>query len=341
MYRNHSQGYSLKKLLQSCSLVLLLATSFIAQATGLERVNLSSNRPCIETLAGVGRHFESYLDGMNKSMGIKFDLIHKWLPENNDRGTIVDVGTGTGRLALQLSERFPDYQITGIDISQAMIDRANNLAVGRANLNFKLSRADQLFSNGNADAAIYSSITHEIYSYSEDSLEAVKQSMRVAHQSLRDGGRVIIRDFVKPQNPEQIVILVHQKSDMVDGCSFCEFSQSFGRPVHYQKLKETDTEIHYKTTMSAAYEYMYRKDYHDNWDAELAEQYGFWTEQEAKQVLRESGFKVVHYEELNNDWINTNRLENRVSLLDPSTGEEIPTPNYQMLIVGEKYPVGR
>jgi SAM-dependent methyltransferase len=39
-------------------------------------------------------------------------------------GRVLDVGTGTGAAALVVAERWPDAQVTGIDVATAMIDAA-------------------------------------------------------------------------------------------------------------------------------------------------------------------------------------------------------------------------
>jgi SAM-dependent methyltransferase len=44
------------------------------------------------------------------------------------RGQVLEVGSGPGRLAVKLAELAPGVQVTGVDISPEMVERANSLA---------------------------------------------------------------------------------------------------------------------------------------------------------------------------------------------------------------------
>lgn len=91
-----------------------------------------------------------------------------------------------------------------------------------------------------------------------------------------------------------------------------------------------------ETDLGSAYEYMFRKDFHQNWQAELKERFGFWTEAEAVAQLSQAGFKVERHEKIKNEWIETNRLKGKVALYDNKTGEKIDYPDYQIILVGKK-----
>jgi SAM-dependent methyltransferase len=56
------------------------------------------------------------------------------------RTSALDVGCGVGRLTLPLGERFES--VTGVDISQAMVERAREVARGRANVRFEVLGRD-------------------------------------------------------------------------------------------------------------------------------------------------------------------------------------------------------
>ena len=44
------------------------------------------------------------------------------------RGRVLEVGSGPGHLAVQLAQRAPDLEIIGVDISEAMVERASRKA---------------------------------------------------------------------------------------------------------------------------------------------------------------------------------------------------------------------
>lgn len=49
------------------------------------------------------------------------DLCHKQFPSMHDFKNILDLGCGTGDISLRLIRRFPDFQIVGVDGSNAML----------------------------------------------------------------------------------------------------------------------------------------------------------------------------------------------------------------------------
>lgn len=44
------------------------------------------------------------------------------------QGRVLEVGSGPGHLAVQLAQRAPDFEIIGVDISEAMVERASRRA---------------------------------------------------------------------------------------------------------------------------------------------------------------------------------------------------------------------
>jgi SAM-dependent methyltransferase len=71
-----------------------------------------------------------------------------------EANSILDVGCGTGSLALALSEAFPDTSITAIDYSQAFVDHARSKA-GNRKLHFEQGDAAALpYGDGQFDAAL-------------------------------------------------------------------------------------------------------------------------------------------------------------------------------------------
>jgi trans-aconitate 2-methyltransferase len=65
-----------------------------------------------------------------------FDLVAQVRAENPRR--VVDLGCGSGELTATLAERWPDAEVTGVDRSPQMIERANSLSVMPGSLQFEL-----------------------------------------------------------------------------------------------------------------------------------------------------------------------------------------------------------
>jgi ubiquinone/menaquinone biosynthesis C-methylase UbiE len=106
-------------------------------------------------------------------------------------GRALDIGTGSGRLAIELAQnRGGNFEITGLDISENMLKKARGNA-GQAGLSdkikFVLANADNLpFPDGYFDLVIsYASLHH----WFRPEL-VFKEAQRV----VRKGGAVIIRD---------------------------------------------------------------------------------------------------------------------------------------------------
>ncbi len=77
---------------------------------------------------------------------------------------VLDIGTGSGRLAIELAKARPDWQITGIDISEDMLKlaRQNAARMGLADrIDFKQASADALpFPDGFFDLAVSNASLH-------------------------------------------------------------------------------------------------------------------------------------------------------------------------------------
>jgi SAM-dependent methyltransferase len=63
---------------------------------------------------------------------------------------VLDLGTGTGSVALLVAERFPDADVVGVDVSQRMIEQARRKAPDR--VTFEIADAERLpFADGSFD----------------------------------------------------------------------------------------------------------------------------------------------------------------------------------------------
>lgn len=100
---------------------------------------------------------------------------------------ILDVGTGTGTLALEIVRRWPDVRVTAVDPSGGMIEQARAVADAeltpkqRARLELRVAFAADLgLADGTVDAAVSSFVLQLVPSR--------PRALREVHRVLRPGG---------------------------------------------------------------------------------------------------------------------------------------------------------
>jgi SAM-dependent methyltransferase len=319
---------------------------------------------------------EYYLQ-MDISMKEKIDSIINNIIISDLYGNLViyDIGTGTGNLLISLfiifKTKYPNLKLSmvGIDLMETSIKKAienankNEItikAISDGDIIFHISNAtkiDSIESLPKADYIIYSSIIHEIYSYTKQldnnfvcseikRIQSVEKALEQAYELLKPNGKVIIRDFIRPDMSNEIINVAFQKDKYQDICvTFQNFIDDHRKQSrHYflftlvypscQTLECVDDEyLVYETNIQTLYEFLYRKDYKNNWEVELNERYGFWTQSGISSLLTTCGFKIDLLQKYHNSWVMKNRLKN-IYVYD-KTGY-IGIPYYQTLVVATK-----
>jgi ubiquinone/menaquinone biosynthesis C-methylase UbiE len=78
--------------------------------------------------------------------------IAQTIAQKINKGTLIDIGSGTGFLSIEIAKRAPNLNINGIDLSRKMVDIASGNARGYKNVKFKLANAINLpFENNSVD----------------------------------------------------------------------------------------------------------------------------------------------------------------------------------------------
>ena len=91
----------------------------------------------------------------------------------------------------------------------------------------------------------------------------------------------------------------------------------------------------------------YKKDYIDNWDSEMHEEFAFWGFSDWKAALQSAGFHIIENPNepetgsrvYTNPWIVENRWEGKVALYEMGQNgdlEPLPYPPTNIVLVGEK-----
>lgn len=117
---------------------------------------------------------------------------------------ILDVGTGTALIPIELCRAHPACQVLGVDLAE------NMLAVARKNIvqadlesNVRVQRIDAKrlpYEDGQCAAVISNSIVHHI----PEPLHVLAECWRV----LQPGGALFIRDLLRPANDDEVHRLV-------------------------------------------------------------------------------------------------------------------------------------
>jgi len=78
-----------------------------------------------------------------------------------ESGTILDLGSGTGYLSIEIAKRAPSLQVYGIDLSRQMVKIARSHAKGVENAQFKFSNvADLPFKDNSIDFIVSTGSLH-------------------------------------------------------------------------------------------------------------------------------------------------------------------------------------
>ena len=113
-------------------------------------------------------------------------------------GTILDIGCGSGALAISVAKRYEKAQITGIDYwgkkweySQTLCEKnAEHENVPNRILFRKASAADLPFDDGSFDVVLSNLVFHEVGGV-KDKTDVIKEALRV----LKKGGKFVFQDL--------------------------------------------------------------------------------------------------------------------------------------------------
>lgn len=309
------------------------ATTKLYQAKGVEsrlRVIFGDIQLTDEGELSHNRDFVTYAAGMDASLEPKLkDILPHVRP-----GKIVDKGCGTGALLVELSKLHPTSQIVGMDLSREFVRVADGLHY--PNQNVSIVRANIVhrhFPPGSVNTILFSSVMHEVYSYSGYNRDVVRLALSNSRDELELGGVVIIRDGVKP--PERKVWM---RLDGEAEGRFRRFVKEFkGQGIRYEERELLHVNW-FLLGMHEANEFLSKKDYLANWDAEVKEEFGVFTLEEWKKELTQAGYRVRVAKSYLNPWIEKNRYEGKAWLYadkGAQHGEELPFPDTTMLITAE------
>jgi len=321
------------------------------------------------------RNYSTYAQGMGHQaiLELKYkDIKHAIVP-----GKIVDEGCADGALLVPIARDFPDSDLIGIEITGEFMARCRERQrageYGGTYIHFhQRNITEPIFEANSVDTVICNSTTHELWSYGEQA-KTLRAYLREKCRQLRPGGRIIIRDVCGPDQKDDEVLLWCNAGDGGNAGEwtgkaeelakrstaerFEVFAGQFLRDLRQQGRRGEETVLKFRTEMrggkkyfvmalKSAMEFLSRKDYVDNWDSELNEEFTFWNFGQWKGELGAAGFRVLENPNAPgessraycNPWMVEHRFKGKVELFRASGDvlEPMVYPVTNMVLVAEK-----
>jgi hypothetical protein len=313
------------------------------------------------------RDYDVYLRQMDDIAQLKFDETRPFIKP----GRIGDIGCAAGSW-IRLASREPalhESDFYGVEAARQLyalcVQRKENGEFANPNVFFSQRNAvlGPCFPPASMDTVHSSSLTHEIESYS--GRESLLAFIRNRYLELAPGGVWINRDVLGPEDGEREILLWLDPTDgrnegwdrpardrqelgtMLAALStrarFRRFAMDFriqdGRRLEGAiecRSVLVDGQEHFRLSLRDACEYLYKKDYIDNWQSEMHERFCFWDLSRWVEAVRAAGFMVLPASRaFRNEWIFENRLRGRARLFQQKKGEieELDFPVSHMILV--------
>ncbi len=270
------------------------------------------------------RGFRVYAEGMEASAGEKARLLPFVKP-----GVIVDLGCGVGTVLVLLRKEYPKSRLVGVDLSPEMIERCRERVPDA-----ELRRHDvrlRLFDDGSIDTFVLCSVLHEVYSYNGYDTGAVRDTLRSCADALKPGGRLVLRDGVRPHLDDEVYL-----SFLNEGTrsAFLRFAREF----RTDGIPWEEAEGRVRVSRPDAMEFLTKYFYEANWKYEVKEQFGVFTLQGWVEEVRRVGLRPVHFESYLIEWLRRNRWERdlRLEVRDGAGHAPAGWPDSTMIVVGQK-----
>jgi len=290
--------------------------------------------------------YARYLAGMDASMRQKVALTAAHLL---CEGRIADMGMGSGAGSRALAALYPELEVIGIDLDPEMVAIARETHQ-LPNLRFVQGDiAQRCFEDGSLDGIFDSSVLHHVTSFGGYERRRALDALRAQAAALREHGVLVVRDFLDPGEGEVVLDLWESDGDSSDDprtCSSAALFERFARefrslhPAPGFAMRRVEgappAMRRYRCALLHAVEFLLRKDYRTDWEAEVREEYTYATQAQFERATHALGFRVLASTPIRNPWIVRERFVGRYAMYRAEDGQpcEIPATNY--VIVGEK-----
>ncbi|MEC4113490.1 class I SAM-dependent methyltransferase [Myroides pelagicus] len=292
---------------------------------------------------GDKKQYQQYLEAMD-AIAIEKVASASVFFHSKQGNVLVDVGMASGTSTAILAELFPHLQVIGVDINPKMVNIAQK-TYQLPNLSFREDDGETLtsFTENKVSGFFNCSAIHHITSYNDYDNNRALNTLKRQVELLQDKGVLVVRDFVKVEEKEVILELstLAKEDRPSDTDLFIQFSQTArclstnkGFPIEEVQTLKSNTK-RFKAFYTDVVEFIRRKDYYANWDIELQEEYGYFTQKEFEDTFRDLGLRIIVSTPIYNQWIINNRYKGAFTIYDLE-GNDIGLPPTNYLIAGEK-----
>jgi SAM-dependent methyltransferase len=239
---------------------------------------------------------------------------------------------------VHLSRWVPTSRLIGIDLSRTLLQKAEKQPYPSDNVSIKKGDIIQTsFAPASVDTIVFSSVIHEVYTYTGYDRNAVRLGLQIARKELRPGGRVIIRDGVKPE-PARVWLRCDTETEARFRRFSVEFKSKSAAPGVAFVEHTWEGKTWFVLGLHEANEFLSKKDYLANWPIEVQEEFGVFTLARWQTELTALGFRILEARGYVNPWIMEHRYLGRVWLHSDAgdhPGPAIPYPDTTVVLVGE------
>lgn len=290
----------------------------------------------------------------------------------NEGSYVLDAGCANGAATAYFALKNPHVNVIGVDYDAEYIAAAQEKYGQIPNLTFIESDLRDLdLGTQKLDAILNLSILHEPYSYTGYRKKTVEDIIAAELKNLKPNGIIINRDFVLPDNPEDMVYLAlpnigEDKGDDYASLSMAEFFLRYAQEAmrydhgdpdghvkgffceeHTHRFQGTNAKQHnipegwrvFSVAHHFAWEFIWRMHYRDRFLNEAEEKYAFWTHTEHKAKPEQLGARVLYSTHYENPWLMENRYLPNARLFDQNM-KALPLPPSNFISVLQNIAAG-
>lgn len=170
----------------------------------------------------------------------EYPLFHRWLLDSiiqrltlKEGDTILDLGTGCGRLIVNIAKKNKNINFIGLDISEGMIKKAKEIM---RNLEI---RAQLIVGNLDSLKIPDESIDFVVSSIAVHHIKDKKKLLSEIYSILKLGGRVFIGDFFEPKKEYRKQVVKMRRKNL-------KMANNFDKSIKetYKKMTEWEKKYH-------------------------------------------------------------------------------------------------